>query len=890
MAALPTGTVTFLFTDIEGSTELLASLGDGYRVVLERHNELMRSSLSRHGGVEVATEGDSFFEVFTDAPGAIHAAIEAQRALLSEQWTAGVTLRVRMGLHTGAGIAGADSYVGIDVHRAARISSAANGGQILLSDATRALTEQSLPEHASLRDLGSHRLKGLPAAEHIFQLVVDELPADFPAIGSLSVRPNNLPASLTSFVGRERQIAEIGERLASTRLLTMTGPAGTGKTRLSIRVAEEVLADYEHGCWFVALDALRDPDLVPSTIADTLGIRVPPDKPAMAAIESWLADRQLLLVLDNLEQIAEAAGHVTRLLAAAPGLRVLATSRVPLHVYGEQEYPVPPLASASELRAAGARDAQALSHYEAVRLFIERAVAVKPDFAVNNDNAPAVAQICARLDGLPLAIELAAARIKVLSPEQMLARLEQNLSSLASANRDVPERQRTLRGAIDWSHELLGEDERRLFARLSVFRGGFSLDATEHICGDGELGIDVLDGLSVLVDNSLVGTDVSAGETRFAMLETIREYAREKLAQSDDHDDLLRRHAAFFCKLASEQGPDLGGANTVGALERLQADRDNLRAAFDRAPQLGILNDALVAAGAMWRFWQLRGEFAEGRTVLERLLEFPDAEPRARADALTGAGGLAYWQRDYESMAGHYVAARELYEGLGDRRRLAESLYNEAFLSLVTGDTAAGRERLHRSIELYAQIGDESAAAGAEIFLGVTYLGSGEPETGLAHAQKAVDGYRTIGARWMIADGLAGLAALRAATGDWAGSMAAIRESLTIFNEMENEVGMEMALETIAALAAWAGEAELAARLMGKTDEMKERLGGGPPMILQGSASHREMALEKLGAAQFEQFHAAGAMLTTAEAVRLGEEFNVSPDTARFQASAEPLA
>ena len=890
MAELPTGTVTFLFTDIEGSTELLSALGDKYRYVLERHNELLRAAFARHNGHEVSTEGDAFFVAFTSAPDAVAAAIEGQRALHSEPWPEGRALKVRMGMHTGMGMPGAGNYVGLDVHRAARIAAAGHGGEILVSDATRALSGHALPEGASLRDLGSHRLKGLPAAERIFQVLVDGLPSDFPPIRSLEVRPNNLPVALTSFVGRETQIAEIRDLLGSTRLLTMTGPGGTGKTRLCIRVAEEVIADYEHGCWFVALDALRDPELVPSTIADALDVRVPPDKSAMEALESWLADRSLLLVLDNFEQITDGARYITQLLGSAAGIRVLATSRVPLHVYGEQEYPVPPLAGATDLRAVALADPEALSKYEAVRLFIERAAAVQPSFALTNANATAVAEICARLDGLPLAIELCAARIKLLTPEQMLGRLEQNLSLLASTARDLPERQRTLRGAIEWSHELLSDGERRLFARLSVFRGGFTVDAAEQVCGGSGVEVDVLDGLSALVDNSLVHAEPSVTVSRFRMLETIGEFAREQLAEAADHDDVTRRHAGHFFALARDAGAQLTGPESEVVLDRLRVEQDNLRAAFERAPGIGLLDDALVAAGAMWRFWQLRNEFAEGRATLERLLELPGADPRARAGALTGAGGIAYWQGDFVAMARHYVEAREIYETIGDDALLAEALYNEAFVTLSGNDPVGSRPMFRRAIDLYAKVGDEMAAAGAELFMGNTYMMTGDHLAALPWTQKAIASYRAMDARWMLGDALTGLAFQQAAVGDWPAGMASLRECIAIFKELENDLGLEMALESYAGFAAWAGEFELAVRLLGKTDEMRERMGGGPPLFFLGAEPFRARTRNALEVARYEELYSEGRQLTTADAIEAGGGLRRAARDAAIVFSAPPGA
>jgi predicted ATPase/class 3 adenylate cyclase len=883
MVDLPTGTVTFLFTDIEDSTGLLTALSDRYPALLARHNALLREAFERHGGVEVMTEGDAFFVVFSNPVAAVRAAGDAQRALRAEQWPEGREVRVRMGLHTGEAVLGGDNYVGLDVHRASRVASAGHGGQTLLSDATRGLVEQGLSAEFGFRDLGRHRLKGLPAPERIFQLTAADIPSDFPPIRSLEARANNLPVSLTSFIGRERQVAEITERLSSTRLLTLTGPGGTGKTRLGIRVAEEVIGEYEDGCWFVALDLLRDPELVPVTIADVLRLKVPPDQSAISALESWLAERRVLLVLDNFEQVPDAAGHVAALLDAAPRLRVLVTSRVPLGLYGEQEYPVPPLASATELRLAATASAEALSQYEAVQLFIERSISVKPDFRVTNANAPAVAEICARLDGLPLAIELAAARIKLLSPEQMLDRLAQSLSLLASTAQNLPARQRTLRGAIDWSYDLLSESEQRLFGRLSVFRGGFTLDAAEQVTAGAELGADVLEGVSSLVNKSLLRTEEQAVETRFAMLQTIREYARERLSESGEASAVMKSHALHFFGLARESEDQLMGTEQVQWLERLDREHDNLRAAFERATELRIVDEALTAAGAMWRYWQLRAHFAEARGILERLLKEPAVAPEARARALTGAGGIAYWQGDSEATGRHYREASALYESIGDRVRLADSLYNESYVPLLLGEPAAARPLLERAVPLFREAGNEIGATEAEWLIGFSYFMEGQPAQSLPFAQRALEAYRAAGARWSVADSLLGLAYVQAAMGQWPQAAASTRESLGVFRELGNDLGQSMVFEAVGAYAAWLGDGVLSARLLGKAERMKEQLGGGAPSQLFDTQAYREKARRDLGHAEFDRLAAEGAELTTEEAVALAESFDPAPDAPALQ-------
>ena len=878
MVDLPTGTVTFLFTDIEGSTGLLTTLGDRYAEALARHHALLRDAFAGHDGVEVMTEGDAFFVVFRNPLAAVSAAVDAQRALHAERWPNGAELRVRMGLHTGEAVLGGDNYVGLDVHRASRIASAGHGGQVLASDTSRALVEQALPAGVGLRDLGRHRLKGLPTPERIFELTVEGLPSDFPHIRSLDARANNLPAALTSFIGRERQVTEITERLASTRLLTLTGPGGTGKTRLGIRVAEEVIGDYEDGCWFVALDSIRDPELVAQTIADVLRVKVPPDQTAVAALQSWLAHRQLLLILDNFEQLTDAAQHVATLLDASQRLRVLVTSRVPLSLYGEQEYPVPPLASAPELRVAAAASAEALSQYEAVQLFIERAVAVKPEFRVTNANAPAVAEICVRLDGLPLAIELAAARIKLLTPEQMLARLEQSLSLLASTAQNLSARQRTLRGAMDWSFDLLTEPEQRLFCRLSVFRGGFTFEAAEEVIADAETGADLLEGVSSLLNKSLLGTQEQASETRFTMLETIREYARQRLTESGEASELMERHAAHFFGLATQAEEHLMGAEQVTWLDRLHRDHDNLRAAFERATELGMLDEALNAAGAMWRFWQLRAHFGEARAIFERLLAQSGAAPQARARALTGAGGISYWQTDYEATGRHYREATSLYESMGDRARLADALSNEAYVPMLLGKAADARPLLERAMALYREEGNEIGATEAEWLVAFTHFIEGHPQDSLPIAVRAVEAYRAVGARWNVADTLLGLANVQAALGQWQPVAASTRESLAIFRELGSELGQGMIFEAVGAFSAWLGDSERGARLLGKADRMKEQLGGGAPSQLFDTQSYRDRALRALGEETFGRLAAEGAELTTDEAATLAERFDPPAD------------
>ena len=581
---LPRGTVTFLFTDVEGSTRLLHDLGaERYAQALAGHRRLLRAAVGRHGGVEVDTQGDAFFVAFADAAAAAAAAQEAQDAL------AAGPIRVRMGLHTGTPHLGEGGYVGEDVHKGARIAAAGHGGQVLLSRETRDLLA------AEPTDLGEHRLKDFDAAVAIFQLGSGR----FPPLKTVS--NTNLPRPASSFVGREREVDDVVSALRDgARLLTLTGPGGTGKTRLALEAAAELVPDFKSGVFWVGLATIADPSLVSETIVQTLG--------AEEDLAEHIGDRELLLLLDNLEQVVAAAPELAMLVEQCPRLRLLVTSRELLRVRGEVEYPVQPLADP-----------------DAVDLFCARA-RTEPDETVH--------RLCRALDNLPLALELAAARASVLSPKQILERLSQRLDVL-KGGRDADPRQQTLRATIAWSHDLLSYDERRLFARLAVFPGGSTLEAAEQVCGAD------FDLLQSLVEKSLVRR---TGE-RFWMLETIRDYAGERFAESRDADDLRRRHALYFLELAERAYPQLRG-NPKEWLDRLEREHDNLRAALDRLADSGETQLALTLAGALFRFWYMHGHLAEGRRRLDGLLR-ADARPtRARARALDGAAVMANYTDD----------------------------------------------------------------------------------------------------------------------------------------------------------------------------------------------------------------------------------------------------
>jgi predicted ATPase/class 3 adenylate cyclase len=829
MAELPTGTVTFLFTDIEGSTRLLQELGDGYAAIRAEQAGIIRGAIAQCGGVEVNTHGDSFFLVFRNPVKAVEAAMAAQRGLATHDWSHGAPVLVRMGLHTGEGILGGEDYVGIDVNRAARIADAAHGGQVILSSATRGLVEHALPAGASLQDLGEHRLKDLVQPERLHHLVIEGLPSDFPPPRTLDARPNNLPAQLTSFVGRGEEIDEVRRLLGRTRLLTLTGAGGAGKSRLALQVAAETVTEYQDGAFFADLSPVTDPALVPSVVARALGVPEVAGRPIVEAVEDHLRDKELLLVVDNFEQVAEAAPMIEELLTDAPKLKVLITSRVVLSVRGEQEYVVPPLEPPDPERLP---DLATLRRFEAVRLFTERALAVQPRFQVTEANAPAVAEITARLDGLPLAIELAATRTKVLSPEQMLPRLQNRLAILTSGARTLPERQRTLRGAIAWSHDLLDETERRLFARMSVFIGGWTIEAAEAVCDPEELGLDALEGLTSLVNKSLVRRTEPDGQARFSMLETIREFGYEQLGAAGDFDLIVRRHAEFFLDLAVEAESHLTAGDQVEWLDRCDQEHANIRAALRSAIAAGDATRAQEVAGALWRFWQQRGHLAEGRRWFEEILAMPAGQTGtpARAKALIGAGGIAWWQQDREAAGGFYEQALLVERELGDPVRTAEALYNHAFV--VAGDDLEAAARLlDESLDLFRRAGDERGVAQVLTMLVMPDAQAGKWEPVIDRLEEVVAIWRRLGERLHLAFDLLWLSFAHGRAGHRREARSAALEALDLFREVDNYTGIGITFKELAFLATWEGRHEDAIRLAGASESLKERVGGPPGAI-----------------------------------------------------------
>jgi predicted ATPase/class 3 adenylate cyclase len=826
---LPEGTVTFLFTDIEGSTRLLSELGEAYRAIEDAHARILRRSIDASGGTEVSTEGDSFFAVFTTPTAAIDAAATAQQGLAAEAWPHGAPLRVRMGIHTGEGRLGGDNYLGMDVNRAARIASAANGGQVVVSAATQVLVDGRLRSGVTLRDLGEHRLKDLPGPEHLFDLVIPGLPAVFPPLRTAGPKAVELPAAPTSFVGRQREIGELADLLRTARLVTLTGPGGTGKTRLAIETARRLRGSYPGGVHFVDLTPLQAGELVLSAIAQAVGVIEEPGRPLLDSLTDVLQDRQAMLLLDNFEHLIDAADAVSVLLGGTHDLRLLVTSRILLRVYGEHEYEVAPL----ELPAGDAPvEEMTAARSPALALFVDRARAVRYDFALTDANALVVAEICRRLDGLPLAIELAASRIKLLPPEAILARLDRRLELLTGGPRSLPERQRTLRATIEWSYDLLNTAEQRLLDRLSVFAAGATLEAIDAVCNPAaETGVETLDGLASLADKSLLRVleGAGAGEPRYALLETIRELASERLAAAGETPTVERRHAAFFSAFAEMAVPEIVGEQQAVWLERVSSEHDNLRAALRRTIDSADGDTAMRIAGALWRFWQQRGHLSEGRRWCREALVL-DASPKARFDALTAAAGLAYWQGDYGESERLYADSLRIAREMGDHRAEALALRNLAFMPLMRDEYAESERLFAESRALSVEIGDREQVASTDGNLGWIYMLEGRFDDSIAHATAAVEFFRERGNRFEIIDNIATLGQAHRLRGELELARARFLEALELLAEAKDQPMTGRTLRVLAATESAAGRHERAVLLWGAAEAIRLRIGGLGPL------------------------------------------------------------
>jgi predicted ATPase/class 3 adenylate cyclase len=859
---LPTGTVTFLFTDIEGSTRLLKELGDAYGAVQTDHMRLMREAIATGEGTEVGTEGDSFFAAFPTARGAVRAAVTAQRRLHERNWSHGRPLRVRMGMHTGEARLGGDNYLGIDVNRAARIAAAGHGGQVLISDTTRSLVENELAAGVSVRDLGRHRLKDFDEPQHLYDLVIDGLPSEFPAPKTLEV-PTNLPVMLTSFIGRGRELEAITALLDGTRLVTLTGPGGTGKTRLAVEAARRLAERFPDGTYLADLSPITDPRLVPDTIASALGLRQESGAPVLELITDHLRDRAALLVLDNFEQVLDAADTAVTIIRAAPRVRCLVTSRAPLGISGEREIAVQPL----EILERTA-DAAALRQSAAVALFADRAGLIDANFSLTDDDLPIVAEICARLDGLPLAIELAASRLRVIPLRSMVEQLDRRLSTLVGGPRDAPRRQRTLRSTIAWSYDLLDADAAVFFRRLGVFAGGWSLDGAHDVAAQGASLDDAVALTDALVQHSLVRRAHEAAEDRFRMLETIREFALERLAESREAGEIRSAHARHFLHLAEEAAQHLRGRDHARWLDALEADQDNLRAALSWSIESQDAQTGLRLVAALWVFWHPRGRLTEGRRWIDAMLELPggDATRAFRAAALTGLGGISYWQNDFETSVAAYEQALELYRELDDRRASVEALFNLGATRAVVGDPVA-KSLIEESLALARELGDRRGEAWGLWAMGAVGMFGGDLESSLAYSRESVPIFEEAGDRWGLMNALTAVGGVTAVVGKPAEARPWLLQALEVSEELRHPLAAANVVDVLGRVDSAAGRHERALRLSGAAAAARDRLKGGGPAAFMPFPDPRDAAAASLDADAIQNEWSAGAAMSLEEAI-----------------------
>ncbi len=796
MPILPSGTVTFLFTDIEGSTKLWELYPEPMRLALAHHDILLRQTIQQHNGYVFKTIGDAFCAAFSTATDGLNAALAAQQALHTEPWPQEIeTLRVRMALHTGVAEEREGDYFGPSVNRVARLLAIGHGGQTLLSQAVRQLLSADTP----LADQGTHRLKDLQQPEHVFQLLAPGLPTEFPPLRSL--RNTNLPIQSTSFIGREQEMEDVKRLLGTTRLLTLTGTGGCGKTRLALQVAIEVLENHPDGVWLVELASISEPTLAVQTVATVLGLRDEPGRPLIEILTDYLKSKSLLLLVDNCEHlVAECAFLTNTLLRSCPDLKILATSRAALHVPGEHTWRVPSLLPPDPAHLpTEEKDLPVIvAEYDAVRLFIDRVAAHRADFYLNSQNARAVAQVCHRLDGIPLALEMAAARTRALTVDQIAARLDNRFRLLTGRSQMAPTRQQTLRALIDWSYDLLTQQEQTLLQHLCIFAGGWSLEAAEKVCSN--VGIteeDMIDILTSLVDKSLVVFEERNGVGRYHLLETVRQYAWERLGDGAQLEILRGKHLAYFLAVAAEAKMNLQGAEQQTWLERLEVEHDNLRAALLWCREAeGPIEAGLRLAATLWRFWFVRGYLSEGRTHLETLLSQETAQERTkeRGKALSGAACLAFSQGDYACAHSYYEQSLAIFQELGDKKGMAHSLGGLGLLTHMQENYAAARPPQEQSLALFRELDNKPGIALALLRLGNLAYGQGNYAVARSCYEESLSIRRELGDKRGITAVLSNLGMIVDDQNDYDSARSLLEECLSMRRELEDRRGIAHAL------------------------------------------------------------------------------------------------
>jgi predicted ATPase/class 3 adenylate cyclase len=842
---LPSGTVTFLFTDIEGSTRLWQQHPKTMPIALARHHALLQESFERNNGYVFQIMGDAFCAAFATATDALNAAIKAQRALRDEPWGEISLLKVRMAVHTGPAEVKAGDYTsgeygsGLTLSHTARLLSAGHGGQILLTLAAAELVQDYLSEDVTLRDMGAPRLKDLVRAGTIYQAVIPDLMSDFPPLKTVDVSPNNLPLQLTSFIGREEEISQVKELLTQSRMLTMIGAGGSGKTRLALQVAAGILDTYPDGVWLVELASLTDPTLVLQTISAVLGIREQTGQPSLKAVVDFVCGKEILLLMDNCEHLIEVCAQIAdNLLHACPNVSLIATSRERLDIEGEHIFYVPSLELPSLVPTSSLKD---IAQSEAVRLLHERAVAIQPSFEINIINSYAVTQICHRLDGIPLAIELAAARFRMLSPEQIASRLDDRFRLLTTGSRTALPRHQTLSALIDWSHDLLSEEERVLFRRLSVFSGGWTLDAAEQVGSSGDSfesrieTEEVLELLDSLASKSLVIVDEQDGDTRYGMLKTIRAYSLTRMREASEEEQVRRAHLNYFLKLAEMSEPELLGDERAHWDRRLELEQDNLRGALawaltEKSTTIDAESGSLVA-GTMFMYWYMHGYLNEGRRWLDLALARFQGRTMARAKALSGSGTLAWQQGDYTDASICFDESIQLWRELGIDDGLAEAQHFSGHLEFDQRNYDLAKELFAESLDYYQQVGDTQRILTLMSDIGLVAYHLGDYASAQKSFEEALLRWRERGNQESVADVLNRLGDLARVDGRYDLARSYYEESLELFRTMNAKLGIASGLHKLGQVSRHQGRDERARELFRESLILQQETGNKQGII-----------------------------------------------------------
>jgi predicted ATPase/class 3 adenylate cyclase len=857
--SLPTGTVTFLRTDVEGSMGFARDLGPRWDVLNEQHLHEVRSAVDAAGGVVVRTEGDAVFAAFQEAGAGIRAAIAAQRALADAEWPDAVEIRARMGIHSGEAHRAGDDYGGFEVNRAARIAATGHGGQIVLSGATYGLAADDLPAGVEARDLGTYVLRDVPRPERLYQLDVPGLRSDFPPLRAGRTAIGNLEERSTTFVGREHQVEEVRKLIDSSRLVTLTGPGGSGKTSLAVEVARAIQPAFADGAWLVQLATIDSPDDVVALVARTIGLYDGSSRSAVETLPGFLADRSMLLILDNFEHVLAAGPRVADLLRGSPSSRVIATSRAPLHLTGEQAYPVQPLVVGEDAR----------------RLFVDRACAVRPSFDPAH-YAETIDEICRLVDGLPLGIELAAARVGLLSATAIRDRLAARRPLPGPGSRDAPERQRTLEAAVAWSHDLLPPPQQSLLASLAVFEDGFETEQVETVAEVDPAPGDRLDDLIELADQNLIVAVPEAGQQpRFAMLETIQSFGLARLQESGREAEARRRHASAFLALLKAAEPDLSTSDHTASLDRVTRESANLRVATRWAIDRGEAELALGLVGHLWRFWKANGQLVEARALTEAALAMPNAPTRGstRAWAVSAAGSIAYWQFETATARSYYEQQLELAKAADDEVCVADAMFNLGHVLFVErSDDSEALAYMQEVVHRYGDLGDERGVKRALWARGVLAMDAGQLDDAEGYLREGLADFRRLDDPQYLAMASASLGWVRFARGDVAEASRLFVQSLLATHTMRDIGTTTISLHVGILMASMSGRFEDGAVVAGAFEALCERYGVRPPAgldrFLRVEEAFKSLAAS-LGPETYEAAYDRGRRLSLDEAVDL---------------------